>query len=280
MSADHTGSADVPRAAHAALPAASQSTKEPESDHGLESKGEAVAAVHGSVRQATAIQGARLSAKDLIDQAVELTAASALTQDAIADVVRDGVIATLRRRNVAEENLRQPSPNIVALAVAAMPYTSMRNEFCSLIASAMEASRARFVLPAYVDQLRYLSRDEVELMRALPPRGRFTPIADLVLHAKSGHVQFCVRHILGAEIARVFTVRENIAQSIDNLIRLGLVSRPPGHEANEETYLAMSKRAFLRDVTNRAPKDTQFVFDRGVLGVTDLGDMFKSACLD
>jgi hypothetical protein len=231
-------------------------------------------------RQSASLTRARPSTRDLVDQTADLAGVSTWTADVVADAIRTGVTIALRRRSIAEENLQPPPAHILAAAVAAMPISNLRGEICSLIASAMDTTRARFVLPAYVEILRQLSRDEAELLRVLPPQGRFTPTADLVLQAKTGQVEFCIRHILPVGIAEACAVRENIPQYVDNLIRLGLLMRPPGHEADEAAYVALSKRAFLRNATKKTPKNARFSFDRSVLGLTDLGAGLKVACLD
>lgn len=270
MPADQSGPPELLRAARAAMGgAAIQDADIPM---------EAIEVLRAN-RRAAGVR-ARRSARDFVDQTAERAAGAGLSADAIGDVIRTGVIAALRRRDVAEEDLREPRVDIFAAAVAAMASSMLRAEFCSLIASSMDARRARLLLPAYVDLLRQLSRDEVEFLRALPPRGRFTPIADLVRQSKSGQVEFCVRHVLIAELAGVCETRDNVAQYVDNLLRLGLVVRPPGLEADEAPYLAISKRPFLRPLVAARPKSGGFSMDRGVIGFTDLGAMFLAACLD
>jgi hypothetical protein len=270
MAADHSGPPDLLRAARAAMGGALV--------YDADIAGERLEALHAN-RRAASVRPRR-SARDFVDQTAARAAGVALSANAIGDVIRTGVIAALRRRDTAEDMLCEPRTDIFAPAVAAMASTALRAEFCSLIASAMDVKRARLLLPAYVDLLRQLSRDEVSFLRALPPRGRFTPVADLVRQSKSGQIESCARHIVSAKLAGVCETPENLAQYVDNLMRLGLVARPPGLQADDAPYGAISRRPFVRKLVAARPQTGGFSFDRGVIGFTDLGAMFLAACLD
>jgi len=197
----------------------------------------------------------------------------------VREILRQGVSAALARRQVPEEALCWPRPDIIAPAAEALRYSSLREEFANLIASSMDKRVAFSVLPAYVEVLKQLSPDEMALLREAPELGRVLPAADLLYCLPTGQVLTAHRHILPSRLAAVCAHRRNLPQYTDNLLRLNLLARPPGQSAGETAYRELQRLGFVRDLIRAAPPKSRAQLDHAVIGVTDFGDHFRRACL-
>ena len=89
--------------------------------------------------------------------------------------LRAGVLSALTRRSVPAGDLSWPRLDIALPAIEAMRYSSLQQEFCNLIASSMDQRVAPSVLPAYVELLKQLSADEIDLLKASPSFARSRP---------------------------------------------------------------------------------------------------------
>ena len=193
--------------------------------------------------------------------------------------LRHGVLAALNRREVAPADLTWPRLDIALPAIEAMRYSSLQQEFSNLIASSMDQRVASAVLPAYVELLKQLSPDEIDLLKAAPEYGRCFPTADIVYSYPTGQVLPVYRHVIPESLAGRCAFRANIPQYVDNLVRLNLLTRPNEREADDESYSALSTLSFVREFMVKAPPKSKPVLERGVLGLTDLGDIFRRLCL-
>ena len=193
--------------------------------------------------------------------------------------LRAGVLSALTRRSVPAADLSWPRLDIALPAIEAMRYSSLQQEFCNLIASSMDQRVAPSVLPAYVELLKQLSADEIDLLKATPDYGLCMPVADLVYVYPTGQFQPAYRHVIPASLARRCSIKSNIPQYVDNLTRLSLLSRPPEQETDEAGYRLMPRLAFVRALAARAPSKARARFEKGALALTDLGDQFRRLCL-
>lgn len=185
----------------------------------------------------------------------------------------------LRRRNVSPKDIGWPRPDILIPSLAAIRYSEIPSAFANLVASAMERVRAAQLLPAYVEILKQLSADEVAMLQATPAPGRVFPSADLVFVLPSREVVVGYRHLVPPKLADSCRTKANIPQYVDNLLRLNLVYSPNAQTADEPSYRALTRPGFLQDIRGRAPPGARVELERRTLGITNLGEHFRRACL-
>jgi hypothetical protein len=199
----------------------------------------------------------------------------ATTQGTLRQLVSQALV----RRNVPDGVVAWPRMSIAVPAIEAMRYSDLPEQFANLIASAMDERTASAVLPAYVEVLKQLSSDEIELLKTAPQLGRFAPIVDIVYVFPNEQIISGCRNILPAALSNACKVRRNIPQYVDNLCRLSLLSRPNGQVADEASYKTMLRQPFLKDILKAAPPKSNAGYDKAVIGLTDFGDQFRKACL-
>lgn len=197
----------------------------------------------------------------------------------IEDFLRTAVASEFSRRRVAAEDLCRPRVDVMVPAVEALRYSQNRQPFAALIAATMDTRTRDAVLPAYVEILKQLSQDELQLIKALPPLGRHTPIADLVYVHPNGQVTTAARNVLLPEFASRCALPRNLAQYVDNLVRLNLIARPLDQQAADVAYRPIAQRAFVKRIMKAAPDKARGGVDKAVCGLTDLGDAFRRICL-
>jgi len=198
---------------------------------------------------------------------------------AILDFVQTDVAQALKLRNVPGEDLDWPRSDILLPSLDAIRYSELRFAFANLVASAMDRRRSARLLPAYVELLKQLSRDEAKILLATPPPGRVFPSADLVFQLPSREVLVAYRHLVPGQIADACDCRANIPQYIDNLLRLSLIHQPSIQSADDATYRGLVSPPFVEEIRRRVPPGGRLVMDRRTLGITSLGEHFRQACL-
>jgi hypothetical protein len=183
-------------------------------------------------------------------------------------------------RGVAPGDLTAPRPDIAIPAIEAMRYCELRAEMAALIASTMDAGRTEDAHPAFIEILKQLTRDEVRILALLPPAGRVLPMVNIAYIDRSDRILSSVRHILPLRIAGSCASPAAIAGSVDNLLRLNLVSSPPDLTINEERhYRDLLAQPFLEDMEARRPAHLKAEIERRVITLTDFGDRFRRCCL-
>jgi hypothetical protein len=206
---------------------------------------------------------------------------SALTVnlDEVGLFLNGEVTEAINARQIPQASLKPPSADVLFPAVEALRYSGSRSEIARLIASAMDERVAHSILPSYVEVLKQLSADEFELLRRTPILGRYAPACDLLYVFPRGQVAIGYRHILPDFLAKACTVRSNIPQYIDNLMRLSLIDRPAGERADDYLYLGLTKFEFVQTLKKASPARARPAIEKSVVGITDFGDQFRRACL-
>lgn len=218
-------------------------------------------------------------APTLVDKASETLGSLAVSKSDAEAFLTGPVARALAVRDIPLEYTQSPRPDVLLPAVEAQRYSTLNQELANLVASSMDGRIAHTVLPAYIEVLKQLSPDEVELLRRAPILGRYSAVADLVHVYPNGQVVIAYRHILPEFMSKGCAVRSNISQYVDNLMRLALLERPYGEEAAEENYRGLLKYKFVDELRRSAPSRAKVALDRSVIGVTDFGDQFRRACL-
>lgn len=191
----------------------------------------------------------------------------------------DAISEVLTERGVPHADIGWPRFDVLAPAVEALRYTQSRVAFARLIAASMDTRSRDSILPAFVEILKQVGEDELAILRAMPPQGRLTPMADVLYIFPNQQVLSGYRSILLPDFAAVCAVASNIPVYVDNLLRLNLISRPVGQTAADEAYTVLARQDFVVHLLDAGPPRSQGRLERAVVGVTDLGEAFRAACL-
>jgi hypothetical protein len=197
----------------------------------------------------------------------------------VREFVSSHVAAALIERNIPSTALCLPRLDVFMPALEAVRYSPVKEAFAALIAYSMDTRGAHMVLPAYVEMLKQISHDELSLLKAFPPPGRFTPSAEIVYALPNGQIISAYRHVLSPAVCKELAHKDNIPQYIDNLLRLSLLYRPVDQEAADTAYRPLTRLAFVRDLMKAAPAKAKAGLEKSVLGLSDLGTSFLRACL-
>ena len=221
-----------------------------------------------------------LALPSLLDRLVGELSTLSVDHVQVRDFLHGLVVDAITRREVPQEKLRAPRADIFLPAVEALRYSNSRQEIANLVATNMDGRVAHTVLPSYIEVLKQISNDEIELLKLAPILGRFAPAADLLYVYSRGQTAVGYKHILPEFLAKACSVRSNIPQYVDNMMRLSLLERPVGEEADDEHYRTLGKFEFVQELKRTAPPRSRVAVGKGVIGVTDFGDQFRRACLE
>ena len=207
-----------------------------------------------------------------------LPAAGSYT-DSLREFLSQEVAIALRERGTTDVDICGPRLDVLIPAIEALRYSQIQAAFATLIASSMDARTADTILPAYVEILKQLCQDELTILRAMPARGRLAPIGDIVYLLRNGQIISVYRNVIGSDLSKGCHAPQNIPQYVDNLIRLNLVQRPLRQEAPDAAYRELTKAGFAKRLLNQSPEGSRASLEKGLLGLSDLGESFRQACL-
>jgi|GEM_PF-1680495 len=197
----------------------------------------------------------------------------AFTVETIHDVIT--------RRNIAPEDLTEPRLDITVPAIEAMRYSPLKREMATLIASTMDITCAHNAHPAFIEILKQVTSDEINLIAAFPAPGQVVPMASINYVDRGDQVHLSTRHIVPNRFASVCDETKGIASYIDNLLRLNLISSPHYLSIRDDRYYReILSQAFIADFEGRIPLHLKARVDRSVLSLTDFGATFRQCCID
>ena len=215
---------------------------------------------------------------------VEETNASALaipTEDqALRRFVQDAIGRVLVRRGVTADDLRLPAKEVYEAAISALRFSSASEELINLIAACMNSRTGHRVLPSYVDVIKQVSRDELELVRQLPKIGRSVPIAHVNLILPTNQAVVVYRNVVPDQLAEKCRFKDNIPQYIDNLTRLGMIAARPEDEVGNSGYRSMARLKFVKRLLVGAPGGSRIAMSPSTIALTDFGEGLRSACFE
>jgi hypothetical protein len=201
-------------------------------------------------------------------------------EQSFSRVVQEAIGRALVRRGVATADLQTPPAHLYAAAVEALRLGSAADEIVNVVAACMDARSGHRVLPSYIDILRQVSRDELELLRNLPTLGRSTAVAhvNVILPTKQAAVVY--RNVLPETLAAVCKFKDNIPQYVDNLARLGLLAIHLDAKARTSVYRTMANFSFVSAFLTQAPEGSRLAMSPSTIAITDLGEGLCRACFD
>jgi hypothetical protein len=243
------------------------------------------------VSEAPTNQNAVLSPADEIDMTLKSmgqTVTAALTPlgaliwnwETIEEYVKTTVERILRERQVPSERIQTPSPDVAVPALEAIRYSKLREQYAMLLATSMDKEAASFAHPAFVEILKQLTPDEARILRFLPKKGLAEPILDVVYDVPQ---RGRFTHLRNASMLYEDAKCEHpelTPKYIDNLCRLGLTSAPEGRGLFDDwRYDRIRKSSAVRLALESLPENSQSSFEYRSIGLTDMGEGFRMACL-
>jgi Abortive infection alpha len=205
--------------------------------------------------------------------------ASRLDEEALRRTLSEAITTTISSRGIPQDCLKLPRLDVVMPAMDALRYAPAVQAFGALIAYSMDSRTSPRILPAYVEMLKQLSLDELQILGRMPSVGRFEALANLVHMAPNKQVLSVYRNIIPAAYATCCERPSEIPKYIDNLVRLNLLYKPAGQQVDEVSYRTLSRIPFVRSLMAQVTSPLVAGLDRETIGISDLGEGFRQACV-
>ena len=185
----------------------------------------------------------------------------------------------LRERRVARADLKAPALEIAIPAIEAMRFCCFRLEMARLIATSMDVSISHLAHPSFVDVLKQLTQDELNMIAALPGDRTVVPIGHLHMPLDGNRTQTVYRNIVPQSLAGLCKEPRAIPGYIDNLRRLEILHTPPGLRIDDRVaYHELRSLKMCRSLVD-AHRPHTLQLERSLITLTDFGRTFRSACL-
>ena len=210
--------------------------------------------------------------------------------DQIKDFISLSVVEKLK--NVSEENIISPKPNIAVPAIEALRYSGdeplLSDLYANLLASAMNKNTASGVHPAFVEIIKQLTSDEAKLIK-LFLAGNEMPLPLLNVRweykvptdEKKGGITILVNFsFLGVQAGLEFP--DSTPTYIDNLCRLGIAEVPAAYEyTGKDVYLSLENAPEILSKKYEIERNEEWicVFERKAIRITELGKKFIEICV-
>jgi hypothetical protein len=225
---------------------------------------------------------AGLTPKQSVQEAVAVILteiASHPDEEGLRQALSQAITTAISARAIPQDCLKLPRLDLVIPAMDALRYTPVVDAFGALIAYSMDSRTSPGILPAYVEMLKQLSRDELQIIARMPSLGRFEALANLIHTAPNRQVLSVSRNIIPAAYATYCERPGEISKYIDNLVRLNLLYKPAGQQVDEASYRALSRMPFVKRQMAQAPSPLIAGLEREAIGISDLGEGFRQACI-
>jgi Abortive infection alpha len=225
---------------------------------------------NGNLAAANASVGQRLSA--LNELVPDWTNLMVFVQTTIAEAVAF--------QRIPADRLLEPRLDIAVPALEAIRYSALKREFALLIASTMDPARTDKAHPAFVEFLRQLTQDEVNLVASLPDPAQVLPMVNLHLLNSDGTIASSLRHIIPLAYARRCDRKSGIPGYIDNLTRLNIISIPAQLQIKEEAhYRDLLKQSFVSKHVQSIQPPLKPKIERELVRLTEFGQQFRKCCM-
>lgn len=136
-------------------------------------------------------------------------------------------LLTAKFKNVTPEKIVEPEPYVAIPAIQAISYSmnskELRNLYANLLAKSMNSDTKDFVHPSFVEIIKQMSPNDANIFKIMY-ESEYTPLIDLSIVSCEGGHGYYAYNISWITSYSYDTVRD----SIDNLLRLGLIEIPYG----------------------------------------------------
>ncbi|MEM8934919.1 MAG: DUF4393 domain-containing protein [Pseudomonadota bacterium] len=197
----------------------------------------------------------------------------------IGEYVKAKVFEKLEKRKTSPEDVQVPDPDIAVPSVEALRYSKMKDEFANLLASSMDKNSAAHAHPSFVEILKQITPDEAKVLRQFQHPLQGLPFITLRLVAKNGGHNDFPGYLSRLAQDSEIDCPSRFSEYIDNLVRLRLISIPPGQQLNDDkAYKALEE---LPTHLDKAIGDDLLLKKlRGVFHLTQFGFTFRRICID
>ena len=198
--------------------------------------------------------------------------------DQIEAFIHEKVTEKLEAKGVKEEDILTPDPDVAVPTIEALRYSKLKDEFATLLASAMDSNTADKAHPAFVDILKQMKLIDAQTIKLLPKVG-YIPI--LQISKKTGNGKgYQIESVRYGGVLAAIQEKENehFLIAMDNLVRLGIVEVSYDAALSDETvYEQIRKRKISNDIISSIPSE-QYTEQKGIVKVTEFGKSFKEIC--
>jgi hypothetical protein len=133
-------------------------------------------------------------------------------------------------KNVPEENIVSPPPEVAGPAVEALRYSgyneNLRELYANLLATAMDKDSIQNAHPSFVEILKNISSDEATLLQAFLPKSQY-PVIDIVAKSKDTK-GYSIVYANYSHLHKTTTLSDWLLTPtyLNNLCRLGILEIP------------------------------------------------------
>jgi Abortive infection alpha len=199
--------------------------------------------------------------------------------DQIEEYVKETVAKKFRERNVPTERVITPAPDVAVPAMIAMRYSQLREEYATLLATAMDRETAHLAHPGFVEILKQLTPDEAKIIYFLPRKGLSEPVVDIVEDVPEAGRFTIVRNASMLAADAKCDCPQMVPTYIDNLQRLGLTNIPDGRGLHDSwRYDRVLQSPEVRTAFDKVRPGATGCAELRMIGLTDLGHAFREAC--
>lgn len=190
-----------------------------------------------------------------------------------------------RLQSIPLDRIQTPPPRIAGPAIEALRFTAqepdLREMYANLLATAMDSMTENKAHPAFVETIKQLSPLDARIFKLIASK-RYTlqPLLDLIIYSKPPDFEEGGVATVNSSISLLSkdTDHKLVAASIDNLIRLGLVSSS-GSLFHKPIYEELMRLDIVqKHLKEKIPSLKPDIRYRKV-EVPDFGQMFIDACV-
>lgn len=189
-----------------------------------------------------------------------------------------------RLAKVPPRHIITPDPHVVGPAVESLRFANgsedLRNMFATLIATSMDARVASRAHPTFVEILKQISADEARIM-CLFLNNTYSPIIS-IRYKEGEETRDIMRHLSDVCDDARCDLPSYTPAYLGNLQRLGLLEFSYAGAVEDRYYKRILVRVAVKEMLAKYRKRNpgiKFVYDKGYVSRTMLGQMFLEACV-
>lgn len=196
----------------------------------------------------------------------------------IETFIHDKVSQKLEAKGVPEVNIITPDPDIAVPTVEALRYSKLKNEFATLLSSAMNSEVAADAHPAFVEVLKQMSPLDAAIIRCLKPDDGVAVLIIVERISETQGMRESVR-LFGGELESLqMTNPSQFQVAIDNLERMKII--------DFFRHRMLTDQKLYRDIRQQETalklKETlekNYIEEKGYVELTLFGSTFKRVCI-
>ncbi|WP_368280229.1 DUF4393 domain-containing protein [Enterocloster citroniae] len=179
--------------------------------------------------------------------------------------------------NVSPEKIVTPKPYVAIPTIQAISYSmdseELRNLYSNLLAKSMITDSRDSVHPSFVEIIKQMSPMDASIFDSIF-KSNVRPLINLQKNGSSGGMQPIQYH---CSWIKTFSIKQ-VATSIDNLIRLGLIEIPYGESYATKSVYDMVKQNPLFKLLEQQ-SDGKLTYEEQYIKINDLSTLFYNICV-